>query len=164
MIDSTQLVTSVPDPRGVSVTATDHALNPRDIEGGNFLPQGPGLVGDPGSSFANAVPGTDAQTAEEREQFGVNIYVYPNPATRDALAEYQELFPSPVLVPGELTVRRIAHQAGRTCNLLPDTVEHHAFDAGHGRRHPLVFFGQHLRSPGKICVQSHGRMFTSRAE
>ena len=77
-----------------SVTATDHALDPEDVRDGTYLPTGPGLVGDPGSSFDNTVPGTTAQTAEERAKFGVNIYVYPNPATRDALAEYQELFPA----------------------------------------------------------------------
>ena len=48
----------------------------------------------PGSSFASTQPGTQAQTAEEREKFGTNIYVYPNPATREALAEYQQLFPN----------------------------------------------------------------------
>ena len=79
-----------------SVTATDHELarftdreetDPYDI-------MGLGLVGDPGSSFSSTVPGTQAQTAEEREKFGVNIYVYPNPATREALGEYQELNPN----------------------------------------------------------------------
>jgi len=44
--------------------------------------------------FYSTTPGTEAQSAEDREKFGVNIYVYPNPATRDALAEYQELFPN----------------------------------------------------------------------
>ncbi len=77
-----------------SVTASDHQLLPAGNEAGIDLPVGAGLGGDPGSSFANTVPGTTAQTAEEREQFGVNIYVYPNPATLDALAEYQQLFPS----------------------------------------------------------------------
>ncbi len=76
-----------------SVTSTDHELlrfrnrdedDPLDVVG-------PGLIGDPGSSFSNTVPGTQAQTAEEREKLGINIYVYPNPATREALAEYQEL-------------------------------------------------------------------------
>ncbi len=79
-----------------SVTSSDHQLQryedrdddaPLDIVG-------PGLVGDPGSSFSATVPGASAQTAEEREKFGVNIYVYPNPATREALAEYQELNPN----------------------------------------------------------------------
>lgn len=55
---------------------------------------GPGLSGDPGSSFGNTTPGASAQSAEERERFGVNIYVYPNPATRDALAEYQQMLPN----------------------------------------------------------------------
>jgi hypothetical protein len=77
-----------------SVTSTDHALLPTDNPLGLDLPVGPGLVGDPGSSFASTQPGTQAQTAEEREREGVNIYVYPNPATRDALAEYQQLFPN----------------------------------------------------------------------
>lgn len=79
-----------------SVTATDHALtklNPSDPNSGYYL-SGEGLMGDPGSSFNNTTPGATAQTAEERERFGVNIYVYPNPATRDALAEYQQLNPN----------------------------------------------------------------------
>jgi hypothetical protein len=72
-----------------SVTATDHELEPDGS--GITLPVGPGLVGDPGSSFDATRPGATAQTAELREQFGANIYVYPNPATRDALAEFQQL-------------------------------------------------------------------------
>ncbi len=75
-----------------SVTATDHALAPAGSA--ITLPVGPGLVGDPGSSFGNTTPGATAQTAAERAQFGVNIYVYPNPATRDALAEYQQMNPN----------------------------------------------------------------------
>lgn len=79
-----------------SVTATDHQLMPGEAGDAGYidLPVGAGLVGDPGSSFSSTVPGAAAQTAAEREKYGVNIYVYPNPATRDALAEYQELFPS----------------------------------------------------------------------
>lgn len=75
-----------------SVTATDHELEPDGS--GITLPVGPGLVGDPGSSFSATRPGATAQTAEMREQFGANIYVYPNPATRDALAEFQQLNPN----------------------------------------------------------------------
>ena len=79
-----------------SVTATDHALLPGTNDFGidPDTPVGEGLGGDPGSSFSATTPGTGAQTAEERERNGVNIYVFPNPATRDALAEYQELFPN----------------------------------------------------------------------
>ncbi len=79
-----------------SVTSTDHELlrfegrdptDPLEIAG-------PGLIGDPGSSFSATVPGTQAQTAEQRAKLGVNIYVYPNPATREALGNYQELNPN----------------------------------------------------------------------
>jgi hypothetical protein len=80
-----------------SVTATDHALdtspNP-DGSGATFRIIGAGQSGDPGSSFQNTVPGAVAQTAAEREKYGVNIYVFPNPATRDALEEFQQLFPN----------------------------------------------------------------------
>jgi hypothetical protein len=77
-----------------SVTATDHARLPADNDENIDLPVGEGLGGDPGSSFTHTTPGTVSQTAEERAREGVNIYVYPNPATRDALEEYQELFPN----------------------------------------------------------------------
>ncbi len=80
-----------------SVTSTDHELkrfgrdrlssDPLDIVG-------PGLRGDPGSSFHHTVAGTQAQTAADRQLSGVNIFVYPNPATNEALAEYQGLNPN----------------------------------------------------------------------
>lgn len=75
-----------------SVTATDHALKIELDESVNIV--GAGLAGDPGSSFTNTTPGSQAQTPEERESKGTNIYAYPNPATRDALAEFQELNPN----------------------------------------------------------------------
>ncbi len=74
-----------------SVTASDHELLPGENEFDIDLPTGPGLVGDPGSSFTHTTPGTMAQTAEERAREGANIYVFPNPATREALHEFQEL-------------------------------------------------------------------------
>jgi hypothetical protein len=74
-----------------SVTAVDHELN---LEGQNQTITGAGLVGDPGSSFTFTNPGVTAQTAEERDRNGVNIYVYPNPATRDALEEFQRFNPN----------------------------------------------------------------------
>jgi len=76
-----------------SVTATDHELEAGDTPVVD-LPLGLGLIGNPGSSFLPTSPGTDAQTAEERERDGINIYVFPNPATREALEEYQQLFPN----------------------------------------------------------------------
>ena len=77
-----------------SVTATDHARLPVDNDAHIDLPVGQGLGGDPGSSFAATTPGTVSQTAEQRAREGVNIYVFPNPATRDALEEYQQLYPN----------------------------------------------------------------------
>jgi hypothetical protein len=78
-----------------SVTATDHEL---EIIPGSDPPRfriiGPGQSGDPSSSFNNSSPATVAQSAADREANGANIYVYPNPATRESLNEFQELFPS----------------------------------------------------------------------
>jgi hypothetical protein len=75
-----------------SVTASDHAI---DFGGqGDIRIVGAGQSGDPGSNFSDTVPGPRAQTAEEREANGTNIYVYPNPATRDALEEFQQLNPN----------------------------------------------------------------------
>ncbi|MCP4572480.1 MAG: T9SS type A sorting domain-containing protein [bacterium] len=79
-----------------SVTAKDHELLPatniHNID--PDTPVGDGLLGDPSASFSNTTPGTEAQTAEERDRYGTNIYVFPNPATRDALDEYQQMFPT----------------------------------------------------------------------
>ncbi len=74
-----------------SVTATDH-----EMDDGPFSIRtiGPGLTGSPTSSFTSTTPGTAAQSAEDRIRLGANIYVYPNPATREALAEFQELYPN----------------------------------------------------------------------
>ena len=74
-----------------SVTATDHELDFRYAEP---MPSGGGLAGDPSSSFDHAVPGFAAQTAEERDRMGVNIFVYPNPATVASLEEFQQLNPN----------------------------------------------------------------------
>jgi len=74
-----------------SVTATDHEL---DFTTGGPLPAGAGLVGDPSANFSDTTPGALAQTAEERERLGVNIYTFPNPATRRSLEEFQQLSPN----------------------------------------------------------------------
>jgi hypothetical protein len=74
-----------------SVTASDHNLAITETD---QTITGTGLAGDPGSSFTNTSPGSKAQTAEERARNGANVYVYPNPATRDALEEFQELRPN----------------------------------------------------------------------
>nr|MBC8425405.1 hypothetical protein [bacterium] len=75
-----------------SVTATDHGMEINTDD--SLTITGSGIVGDPSSSFADIRPGAIAQTAAERERNGANIYVYPNPATREALAEFQEFYPN----------------------------------------------------------------------
>ena len=74
-----------------SVTATDHEMEL--MPDGTFRIGGEGLSGDPSSSFENSSPGTNSQTAEDRGRNEANIFVYPNPATRAALGEFQELSP-----------------------------------------------------------------------
>ena len=78
-----------------SVTATDHELERiPGTEPAEFRIIGPGQSGDPSSSFNDSSPATEAQTAADREALGADIYVYPNPATREALEEFQQLSPS----------------------------------------------------------------------
>ena len=74
-----------------AVTATSHAY--KYLRGVPYI-SGPGNSGDPGSAFISTKPGTSPQSAEQRMQHGDNIYVYPNPATRHALAEFQQMHPN----------------------------------------------------------------------
>ncbi len=70
-----------------SVVATDHLL---EWDGNEYQPAGYGVQSDPGNNQVFVTPSPVAQTAEQRERDGVNIYAYPNPATRESLAEYQK--------------------------------------------------------------------------
>jgi len=74
-----------------SVTTTDHSL---DFSGDEPMISGDGQAGVPGTEFDYAMPSFPAQTAGNREQYGDNIFVYPNPATRSALAEFQQFHPN----------------------------------------------------------------------
>ena len=74
-----------------SVTATDHRIIFRQ---GQPRVVGSGLSGNPSSNFIHAVPGTRAQSPDEREHYGPNIYVYPNPVTNEALSKFQQLHPN----------------------------------------------------------------------
>jgi hypothetical protein len=69
-----------------AVTASDHALAQVD---GQWMPAGYGLQSEPGNNFLLTMPGPLGQTALEYRTEGRNIYVYPNPATRESLAEFQ---------------------------------------------------------------------------
>ncbi|MCB1182721.1 hypothetical protein KDM41_04755 [bacterium] len=75
----------------LAVVATDHLLEWRS---GRYRIVGPGVGGDPGNFRLAVEPSVPAQTPDQRADLGVNIYVYPNPATREALAEFQHQPPS----------------------------------------------------------------------
>ncbi len=78
-----------------SVTATDHELQLiPETDPAEYRIVGPGQAGDPASSFDYGSPATDSQSADDRAQNGANIFVYPNPATRAALTEFQEMAPN----------------------------------------------------------------------
>lgn len=74
-----------------AVTATDFDA---DTATGEVVPIGPGLSGDPQSNFNFAVPRFAAQSAEERAADGQNIFVFPNPATRESLADFSQFNPN----------------------------------------------------------------------
>jgi len=76
-----------------SVTATDHVLE-YDAASDIYINRGAGLVGSPTGSFTYTSPGTFSQSAADRAQHGNNIFVYPNPATREALLEFQQFSPA----------------------------------------------------------------------
>ncbi len=75
-------------PVHVSVTATDHTVgwNEDDV----MVLTGPGLGGEPANSPLATMPGPLGQTPQQRATMGNNIYVYPNPATRESLAEFNQ--------------------------------------------------------------------------
>ena len=68
-----------------SVTASDQLMV---YDQGVYLPAGYGIQEDPGNRFLTTVPRPEAQTAAERATGGENIYVYPNPATKESLQEF----------------------------------------------------------------------------
>ncbi len=81
-----------------SVVAADHILR---WDGTQYQPAGYGVQTDPSDNQTFVTPAPSAQTADQRRLEGTNIYVYPNPATRDALAEFQKQPPSAASPTGE---------------------------------------------------------------
>ena len=67
-----------------AVTGVDHQLVYVDR---TYYPTGYGIQSEPWNISMTTTPGPMPQTAEERAAFGANIYVYPNPATQESLAE-----------------------------------------------------------------------------
>jgi hypothetical protein len=74
-----------------SVVAADHSLA---WDGEQWVPSGVGIQTEPGNNFQVIIPAPVPQTVEMREKMGANIYVFPNPATRESLAEFQKQPPS----------------------------------------------------------------------
>jgi hypothetical protein len=69
-----------------SVVATDHNL----VYMNNvYYPAGYETSEKPANNYQLTIPRTDAQTLAQRQESGLNIYVFPNPATRGSLAEYE---------------------------------------------------------------------------
>jgi len=73
-------------PLHYSVTATDHttAWTPE----GELVPTGPGIDGEPANTPMETMPRPESQSPEDRAANGNNIYVFPNPATRESLEEF----------------------------------------------------------------------------
>jgi hypothetical protein len=70
-----------------SVTATDHKVEIGS--GGRLVATGPGLAGDPNSSFEYVTPPTNALQPEKFDQAKDQIYVVPNPATVRSMEPWQ---------------------------------------------------------------------------
>jgi hypothetical protein len=76
-----------------SVTATDHKLEERPAGSGTLVAVGPGLAGEPNSSFSFVDPPTNALTPAQYDRASDEIYVVPNPASREKMEPWK-LFPN----------------------------------------------------------------------
>ena len=114
-----------------SVVASDHLL---EWDGARYQPAGYGVQGDPGNNQHFVTPGPLPQTAEQRATEGVNIYAYPNPATREALAEFQKQPPSSGSPTGERIMFNNLPAAHNTIRIftasgdLVQTISHNGLD------------------------------------
>jgi hypothetical protein len=74
-----------------AVTTTDFTT--RNSRTGS-IPTGHGAGSDPQGNFAFATPRFAAQSAEERASEGQDIFVFPNPATRESLSDFSQFNPN----------------------------------------------------------------------
>jgi len=124
-----------------SIVAKDHALYWDDEK---YVPSGTGIRTEPGNNFQTATPAPVSQTAESRERLGSNIYVFPNPATREALAEFQKQPPSGEDPTGEKIMFNNLPAAHNTISIftasgdLVETIHHNGIDDGGGAFWNLV--------------------------
>ncbi|MCP4571321.1 MAG: hypothetical protein GY838_03145 [bacterium] len=70
-----------------AVTVLDHTVH---WNGWQWVPSGHGAESAPAVNYIATTPRQNAQTTDERSRQGVNIYVYPNPVTAEALAEFDQ--------------------------------------------------------------------------
>jgi hypothetical protein len=121
-------------PMFVNVTAMDHTYGRDEYD--NLVPSGLGLAGEPANGPVPVTPRPDAQTPQSRREEGNNIYVFPNPATREALAEFHGQYPSlddPTGVRICFTNLPEAHNTIRIFTVagdLIDTIEHDGYHEG----------------------------------
>jgi hypothetical protein len=74
-----------------SVTAGDAIF---DLDGPDPMVVGEGFIGQPHTSFAAATPGYDAVDPRQWANSDEKVIVYPNPATRESLDEFQKMSPN----------------------------------------------------------------------
>lgn len=116
-----------------AVVARDHQLY---WTGNEYVPAGFGLEADPTGNYHLALARPDAQSVRERAAKGANIYVYPDPATREALEEFQSREPSaknPTGVHVTFNNLPLAHNTIRIFTIAGDllqTIEHDGFSEG----------------------------------
>ncbi len=116
-----------------SVIAEDHALY---WDGEEYVPSGPGIRSEPGNNYQTTTPAPVGQTAELREKQGTNIYVFPNPATREALAAFQKQPPSANDPTGEKIMFNNLPAANNTISIftasgdLVETIYHDGHNGG----------------------------------
>ncbi len=116
-----------------SVVASDHLL---EWDGEAYQLAGYGVQSDPGNNQKFVMPAPIPQTAEQRARDGVNIYAYPNPATRESLAEFQKQPASPESPTGERIMFNNLPAAHNLVKIftasgdLVETLEHDGLNGG----------------------------------
>ena len=147
-----------------AITARDHNLV---LHEGVYKPNGYGVEIPPEANYDTSTPHFDAQTQAERDQLGVNIYVYPNPVTREALAEFDQQHPTQLDATGSQIAFANLPRAHNTITIytaagdLVDTIEHDG-TGGSGSAHWNLMSrnGQEIVSGIYLyAVQSQGGNF-----
>jgi hypothetical protein len=113
-------------PYFYSVTALDHSID----DDGTFFE---GKTGDPSSNFTYVEPRTPSQQAYDYDEN--QVYVVPNPATRESMAEWPELGPTNEDPTGiKVEFRNLPASTGiiRIYTLAGDLVQELSFDGRSG--------------------------------